>query len=165
MAAGKTTVGRLLAAQLGWQFIDVDAEIEAAAGKTVAELFQMHGEAWFREQERETIARLIASELLVLALGGGAIEDDSTRELLLSGGTHLVFLDASLETTLARCGVGDGKVDLTRPVLADMQNLEARYQRRLPLYRQSHQTVQVDALKPSEVVASVLRQVEGTLPS
>ena len=154
MGSGKSTVGPLLARQLGWQFIDVDDVIEAEAGSSIGELFARHGEAAFREREQAAIARLISAESLVLALGGGAIESDSTRALLL-GAEHvrLIHLEVGLSTSLARCSA-DARV---RPVLADRANLEARYLRRLPLYRSAHASVVVDALTPGEVVDDILR--------
>ncbi len=101
MGSGKTTVGPLLAARLGWSFLDVDDVIEAEAGTTIAEIFARHGEAAFRKQEQETIARLAAGDSLVLALGGGAIEHEATRALLLTTpGTLLVHLEVELATTL-----------------------------------------------------------------
>ena len=69
---------------LGWEFVDVDDVIVAEAGATIPEIFKREGETEFRRRERETIARLAGSGGLVLALGGGAIEDAATRELLLT---------------------------------------------------------------------------------
>jgi shikimate kinase len=103
---------------------------------------------------------MLVVEPLVLALGGGAIEDSRTRDLLLDPTSiHLVNLEASLETTLARCGPADS-IAATRPVLADRANVEKRYQSRLPLYRQSHQTVLVDLLTPHEVAEAILRYLQ-----
>jgi len=154
MGSGKTTVGPLIAQKLGWQFVDVDDVIEARAGCTIAELFKREGEAAFRERERAAIAHLAAGDGLVLALGGGAIETEATRDLLLSApGTLLVHLEVALETTLARCRGTEG----SRPILADRANLEARYARRLPLYRTAHVSIAVDALTPHEVAQAVLR--------
>ena len=103
MGSGKTTVGPLVAARLGWRFIDLDDVIEAEAGVPIAEIFVQHGEPRFREQERDTIARLAAQDNLVLALGGGAIETEATRTLLTAGeGTLLVHLEVQLSTTLTR---------------------------------------------------------------
>src|SRR5215472_16058077 len=94
MGSGKSTVGPLLAAQLGWRFVDADDVIEAEAGMPITEFFARQGETAFRERERATIARLADEDALVLALGGGAIETEATRELLLnSPGTLLVHLD------------------------------------------------------------------------
>jgi shikimate kinase len=156
MGSGKTTLGPLLAARLGWSFIDVDDVIEAEAGITIAELFARHGEAAFRERERATIARLAAGDSLVLALGGGAIEHQATRTLLLAApGTLLVHLEVELATTLNRCQ----GTEQTRPILADHANLAARYQRRLPLYRMAHVSIPVDSLTPDEAVNAILRLI------
>jgi shikimate kinase len=154
MGAGKSTVGPLLAARLGWRFVDVDEIIEAEAGAAIADLFAREGETAFREREQQAIASLVFGNDLVLALGGGAIENSATRTLLLaSEGTLLVHLEIELATTLARCA----GTESTRPILADHTNLESRYQRRIPLYRQAHVSIPVDALSPEEVVEAILR--------
>jgi len=153
MGSGKSTVGPLVAARLGWSFIDVDDVIETEAGAPIAELFARRGEAQFRDREHETIVRLAAGEGLVLALGGGAIERAETRALLLtSTGTLLVHLEVKLSTTLNRCA----GTEHTRPVLADQANLARRYDLRLPLYRTAHFSIHVDALSPEEVVDAIL---------
>jgi shikimate kinase len=154
MGSGKSTVGPLVAARLGWRFIDADDVIEAEAGIPIAEIFANHGEPHFREQERATIARLATTDALVLALGGGAIETETTRILLTSDErTLLVHLEVQLSTTLARCGGTEG----SRPVLADQANLARRYERRLPLYRTAHISIPVDRLTPDEVAETVVR--------
>jgi shikimate kinase len=154
MGSGKSTVGPLLASRLGWSFVDADDSIEADAGCTIPELFRRHGEAEFRRRERDTIARLAGGDRLVLALGGGAIEEAATRALLLSApDTLLVHLEVELATALARCRGAEN----LRPVLADRKNLAARYQRRLPLYRMAHASIAVDALTPEQVVEAILR--------
>jgi shikimate kinase len=156
MGSGKTTVGPLLAARLGWRFIDADDVIEAESGLTISEFFAREGEAAFRTREQETIARLVAEDALVLALGGGAIENAATRSMLPAlDGTLVVHLEVQLATTLARCTGSEG----TRPVLADRANLEARYQRRLPLYRSAHVSIPADALTPAEVAEAIMRAV------
>ena len=153
MGSGKSTVGPLIAGRLGWPFLDADQVLEAEASCTIAEIFSRHGEPYFRDLEHAVIARLIAADNLVLALGGGAIERADTRDLLLNtSGALLVHLEVQLATTLARCG----GTEQTRPVLADRANLAARYERRLPLYRSAHVSIPVDALTPDEVAAAVL---------
>lgn len=153
MGSGKSTVGPLVAARLGWRFLDVDSVIEAEAGCTIAELFKLHGEPAFRDLEHAAIARMTAEDRLVLALGGGAIERDATRELLLTApGTLLVHLEVKLATTLARCSGTEG----SRPVLADQANLARRYERRLPLYRTAHVSIPADAITPEQVAEAVL---------
>jgi len=154
MGSGKSTVGPLVAARLGWKFSDADDVIAAEAGCTIPEIFRREGEAAFRERERATIARLAGEDALVLALGGGAIESEATRSLLLHAPeTLLVHLEVELATTLARCR----GTEHLRPVLADQENLAGRYQRRLPLYRAAHVSIAVDALTPEEVVAAIVQ--------
>ena len=162
MGSGKSTVGPLLAARLGWRFIDADDVIVADAGIPIAEFFARHGEPAFREREHATIARLAHEHYLVLALGGGAIETEPTRHLLLnSPGTLLVHLDVKLETTLHRCG----GTEHTRPVLADQENLRARYERRLPLYRTAHISIPADDITPNQGVDAIVQAMESRLPA
>jgi shikimate kinase len=157
MGSGKTTVGPLVARELGWRFLDVDDVIEADAGSSIAEIFAHRGEAFFRDLEHATIARLAAEDALVLALGGGAIERAETRSLLLTTpGTILVHLEVALATTLARCSGTEN----IRPILADQANLAARYQRRLPHYRTAHVSIAVDALSPAQVAEAILQAAQ-----
>lgn len=154
MGSGKSTVGPLLARRLGWRFVDVDDVIEADAGCTIAELFARHGEAAFRDREHAAIVRLAGGDALVLALGGGAIEREETRTLLLTDkSTFLVHLEVNLTTTLARCS----GTESTRPVLADQANLARRYQRRLPLYRTAHASIATDLRTPEELVEEIVK--------
>lgn len=153
MGSGKSTVGPLLAARLRWRFVDADDVIEAETGVPISVYFARFGEADFRERECHTVARLAAEDRLVLALGGGAIETAATRDVLLrSPGTILVHLEVALETTIKRCGGTEG----TRPVLADRANLEARYARRLPLYRLAHVSIAADVLTPNQLVEAIV---------
>jgi shikimate kinase len=160
MGSGKSTVGPLVAARLKWRFIDADDVIVAESGMAIADFFARHGEGAFRDLERATIARLAAEDGLVLALGGGAIEDPATRDLLLrSAGLILIHLEVELVTTLERCRGTDG----IRPILADRVNLSARYERRLPLYRQAPVTIHADSLTPEQVVDAVIQAAAGLL--
>jgi shikimate kinase len=153
MGSGKSTVGPLLAARLGWRFVDADDVIVADTGMAITNFFACHGEGAFREREHAAIARLAGEDALVLALGGGAIETEATRELLLkSAGTMLVHLDVKLETTLVRCG----GTEQTRPVLADQANLRARYERRRPLYELAHVSINADEITPKQVVDAIV---------
>jgi len=154
MGSGKSTVGPLIAARLGWRFVDADNVIEDDAGLRIAEIFTRHGEAAFRDIEHTTIARLVSGDGLVLALGGGAIEHAETRELLLTvEGTLVVHLEVELGTTLARCK----GTESVRPILADRTHLENRYARRLPLYRIAHVSITADLMTPQEVAEAVMR--------
>jgi shikimate kinase len=154
MGSGKSTVGPLVAARLGWRFTDADDVIVAETGMAITEFFARHGEAAFRNREQEIIARLAGEDGLVLALGGGAIEHPATRELLLTTpGLLLVHLEVELVTTLDRCR----GTESTRPILADQPNLAARYERRLPLYRTAHVTITADAMTPDQVTEAIIR--------
>jgi len=161
MGSGKSTVGRLLAAQLAWHFSDLDAEIESESGLSISQIFAQKGEIVFREIEHECLARTLGSASerntrLVLALGGGTVEDESTRSLLIhSPGNCLVFLHAELTDLLARCTV-DGK---TRPLLAAPDAMEARHNQRLPHYQAAHLTVTTTGLAPQDVADRVRAHV------
>ena len=153
MGSGKSTVGPLLAERLGWKFIDADEAIVAEAGCSIPEIFRQRGEPGFRELERAVIGRLVAGDGLVLALGGGAIEDASTRALLVQARDGmLLHLEVELATTLARCAGTEGD----RPILADQANLASRHARRLPLYREAHVSIPVDTLTPQQVVDAIV---------
>ena len=101
MGAGKSSVGRRLAARLGLAFVDADAEIESAAGMTIPEIFAKHGEADFRSGEKRVIARLLDSGPQVLATGGGAVMDQKTRDLIHIKGIS-VWLKADLDVLMKR---------------------------------------------------------------
>jgi shikimate kinase len=123
MGVGKSTVGRRLAARLGLTFVDADAEIEVAAGMTIAEIFERFGEAHFRDGERRVIARLIGGKPGVIATGGGAFMNDTTRALILAHATA-VWLDADLDTLAGRVSRRDDRPLLrgkdARAVLGDL---------------------------------------------
>lgn len=101
MGSGKTNVGRRLAARLGLQFRDADAEIEKAAGCTIAELFARYGEPQFRDEERRVMRQLLAADPLVLATGGGAFMDAETRSILRREAVS-IWLRCGLPTLLQR---------------------------------------------------------------
>ncbi|MHB1064292.1 MAG: 3-dehydroquinate synthase [Georgenia sp.] len=109
--AGKTTVGRLIAAALGVEFLDTDEEVERVAGMSIAELFVAEGEAAFRALEHETVLRVLAEHDGVVALGGGAVMHPGTRAALV--GHPVVFLDVDVAQAVARVGRSR-----TRPLLA-----------------------------------------------
>ncbi|HEV2275380.1 MAG TPA: shikimate kinase [Acidobacteriaceae bacterium] len=156
MGAGKSTVGGLLAEALGWRFLDLDCVIEAECRKSVAEIFRDHGESYFRERERQALQQLAGERNLVLALGGGAVEDPSSlAALLTSADTCLVFLDAPLSALLSRVQGASG----TRPLLTTQEDLHARLERRLPLYRSAHLTVETTDLAARQVAERVIEHV------
>jgi shikimate kinase len=132
MGAGKSTIGRLLAARLSWQFLDLDAHLEARTGATILQLFERHGEAHFRRLESTALASALGHDHTVLALGGGTPEELTNRLLLeQTPATLTIFLDAPFPTLFDRCMLQD----IARPVLADPAAAQLRFQKRHPLYR------------------------------
>ena len=101
MGAGKTSVGKRIAAKLHLPFIDADAEIEKAADATIPEIFAQHGEAYFRDGERRVIRRLLDGNPKVLATGGGAFMNEETRGAILEGAVS-IWLRAELDVLMAR---------------------------------------------------------------
>jgi shikimate kinase len=170
MGAGKSTVGPLLAARLGFQFIDADQHLEREAGLTVAEIFESQGEAAFRRMEAETVRQLIRVSGLVLALGGGALEAESTRTALKDAPqTCVVFLDAPVDTLLSRCErPSAGGTLAVRPLLAalreDRRLLEQKLSSRLEHYRDAHFTIATADLSPSQVAEEIVARLPGSQP-
>jgi shikimate kinase len=161
MGAGKSTVGPILAERLGWRFIDADRELESEAGATVAHLFSTFGEPTFRHMEAQVVARLCATTATVIALGGGAIESESTRSLLAnSSNTYVVFLHAPLEVLIDRC---ERQPDAAvRPVLRRREALQQRFQARLPHYQSAHLTLDTKGLDPHSVADRLLQTMTET---
>ncbi|TCK75426.1 shikimate kinase [Acidipila rosea] len=154
MGAGKSTVGRLLARQLGWQFFDADEVIQVRNQATIAEIFSSGGEAVFRRLEAETIHSLLVESHSVISLGGGALETSETRELLLTDpATFLVFLDAPLDILLQRCEQQPGAA--IRPVLLEREKLQERFARRLPHFRRAHLIVPTSGISPTETAMKI----------
>jgi shikimate kinase len=156
MGAGKTTVGGLVAAALGCAFLDTDELVEAGAGKPVAEIFVDDGEAHFRSLERAAVAEALTTHEGVLALGGGAVLDESTRALL--AGRTVVFLQVGLSDAASRVGLG-----VSRPLL--LGNVRGRIKQlldeRTPIYSAvARYTVPTDGLSAAEVADRVLALVQ-----
>lgn len=153
MGAGKTAVGRRLAATLGVGFADSDEAIVEAASMSIPDIFELYGEAAFRDVERRVIARLIDEAPGVLALGGGAFVDERTRALL-AGRAVSIWLKADLETLVARTA----KKRATRPLLlqGDPREILADLMaRRYPVYALADHTVATGDQPLEDVVASI----------
>jgi shikimate kinase len=133
MGAGKSSVGRRLAARLGIAFVDADTEIESAAGMTIPEIFAKHGEGYFRSGEARVIARLLDNGPQVLATGGGSIMDQRTRDLIHIKGIS-VWLKADLDVLMKRT-----KRRSDRPLAEKIKDLLPL---REPAYAQSDIVVQ-----------------------
>lgn len=153
MAAGKTTVGRLLSEELGWSFVDLDAVIEQRAGMTIAEIFSEYGEAHFRGLEKQALREISeAASRAVVALGGGTYADSENRRIAHESGT-CVFLDAPLDQILSR--IEDHE---TRPLARRREDLAALYEKRLPAYRESDLHVGAHG-DPSDVAAGIIEKL------
>ncbi|HTU46514.1 MAG TPA: shikimate kinase [Bryobacteraceae bacterium] len=154
MAAGKTTVGRAVAEELGWCFIDIDNEIEAHEGRSIAEIFRERGERYFRELEsqviRGRIALIEAGDPCVMALGGGAFVQAKNWEIIQNNGVT-VWLDCQLETVRQR--LGDG---VTRPLAQDHGALAQLFEDRRPLYARADFRIDVDTDDVGKIVGKIL---------
>lgn len=150
MGAGKTTVASLLAERWGVTVRDTDTDIEAVAGKPVSDIFVEDGEAAFRTLERQAVAAALATHDGVLALGGGAVLDPGTRELL--HGHRVVYLRVGLADAVKRVGLGTG-----RPLLlGEAGGIRARVRQlldeRAPVYEAvATEVVDTDGRSPAEV--------------
>jgi shikimate kinase / 3-dehydroquinate synthase len=153
MGAGKTSIGRRLAARLGLPFRDADAEIELAAGCTVPELFARYGERAFRDGERRVIRRLLAGDQMVLAFGGGAFMDPETRTAARAESVS-VWLRCPLATLVRRVSGRDH-----RPLLADGDPagiLQRLIEQRYPIYAEADVTIDCADETPDATTAKVL---------
>ncbi|MGI3164770.1 shikimate kinase [Pseudooceanicola sp. 200-1SW] len=142
MGAGKTAVGRAVAQILGVGFRDSDAEIEAAANMTIAEIFTRDGEDFFRQKERQVIARLLEEAPAILSTGGGAYMAPANREMITRQGVA-VWLDADLDLLWNRVRHRD-----TRPLLKTPDpraTLRKIYEARVPVYAQADLSVKARA--------------------
>jgi shikimate kinase/3-dehydroquinate synthase len=161
MGAGKTSIGRRLASRLGMPFRDADAEIEAAAACSIAELFSRYGEPAFRDGERRVIRRLLASDPLVLALGGGAFMDPETRAAVRLRGVS-VWLRCKLPTLLRRVSGRDHRPLLaTGDPAAILQRLMAV---RHPIYAEADIVVDCSDESPETTTSRVLDKVAAWRP-
>ncbi len=159
MGSGKTTVGRLLAARLGWRFADLDDSIEELLGRSVPQIFAEQGEAAFRAAELDALRELLAGSRVVIALGGGAPETLGLRDLLAGAPeTAVVYLEGAFEPLYGRCA--RQALDPTaaaRPLLGSRDEASARFARRLASYEAiATYTVQAEPGQPQEVASALL---------
>jgi shikimate kinase len=153
MGSGKSTIGRLLAARLGWTFIDLDAAIEAREGRSVAGIFEAVGEAAFRRMESEMLRRVSKNGRVVVALGGGAFIDPANRTFIGESGVS-VHLEVALDTVLGRI-----RDDGSRPLFRDPDRVAALYAERRPAYLEANIQLRTDGLPPETVTEQLLTLV------
>jgi len=164
---GKTTVARLLALHLGWDWADSDVEIELRAGRSIAAIFADQGEAAFRELEVQVVAELAGREKTVLALGGGAVVHASTRQLLLQYAAlrraSIVWLSAGAETLWQRIAA-DAVTAERRPNLTTrggITEITELLGKRAPIYRQcAALEVDTEGKTPADVAAEILARLQ-----
>jgi XRE family aerobic/anaerobic benzoate catabolism transcriptional regulator len=162
--AGKSTLGKMLARKIGWSFVELNKEIEALNGLSVAEIIALYGQEGFRRMEQAALGQLLARrELMVLATGGGIVSEPLTFDLILSS-FYTIWLKAEPEEHMARVrGQGD-----LRPMADDraaMAELRAILLSREPLYARASVTVDTAGLGIDEAAARVIAAVKPVLPS
>lgn len=159
MGAGKTTIGRLLAKQLGRTFVDSDWYIESQTGADIAWIFAKEGEAGFRERETRAIDELSQQQQIVLATGGGAVMSAQNRDFLEQRGI-VVYLNAPVDVQMARTAK-----DKSRPLLQQpnpRKILQDLYSTRDPLYRQvAHIIMPTGHTYPRHMVNQLLQLLES----
>jgi shikimate kinase len=154
MASGKTTIGRALADEIGWPFVDIDTEIEAREGKKISEIFTERGELAFREVESDVIRSHVnhieSGQPRVIALGGGAFIQPRNWDLIINNGVT-VWLDCPLD--IVRRRLGD---DTTRPLAANRNGLAQLFEDRRPLYARADFRVPVDTDHIPDIIQRIL---------
>ena len=156
-ATGKSTVGRLVAKSLNRDFVDADIELEASAGKTIAEIFAESGESVFRDLETATIANLVLANNSIIALGGGAVLREENRQMISNAGL-CVWLTASPECIEHRVSA-DPLTGQRRPNLTTsggIQEIREILEQREPIYRECAELeLDTQALTPEEIAVKI----------
>jgi shikimate kinase len=154
MGCGKSTVGACLADELGWSFFDLDKEIEKAAGESVAEIFQRHGETEFRRLETEALKKRVqdvrGGRPQVVALGGGAFTVPDNYELATTHGVT-IWLDTPLDVIEKRIAA-----EVHRPLAADPARFRALYEDRRQAYERADYRIETHDREKDYVVARIL---------
>lgn len=161
-ATGKTTLARLVAERLRWDWIDADVEIERRAGRSIAKIFAEQGEPAFRDIEAQVIADLCRRDRLVLAAGGGAPLRSESRRAMREAGL-VVWLTARPETILARM-TGDSTTTTRRPELTDkgpLAEIVHLLEVRTPIYQESsHLQLDTEGKTLDELVEAIIAQLK-----
>ncbi len=155
MASGKSTIGRLLAHELGWSFADIDEDIEAQQGSSVAEIFDARGETAFRKIEQEVIRQRVGEvergKPMVLALGGGAFAQAANHALLEENGVT-IWLDCPFPKVCSRVA---GTTH--RPLARDPAQFKQLYEDRRAAYRKADHRIEIDSDDPAAIVKAILK--------
>ncbi|HET9480708.1 MAG TPA: shikimate kinase [Candidatus Polarisedimenticolia bacterium] len=157
MGSGKTSVGRLLARELGFRFVDLDQQIELKRGLAIHEIFEREGEPEFRRLEALALRETGAMHDIVVATGGGTLSRWENRDFIQRHGIS-VWLDAPLSTMLERCRDGD-----RRPLLSTPERMSALLEERLGSYRSADLHILTAEREPGEVARQIASRVGAIL--
>jgi shikimate kinase len=163
MAAGKSTVGRVLASILRWRFFDLDCEIECRTKLRIHELFATHGEPHFRQIEADALRSILeqASAPTIIALGGGTFIESQNADLLHSCGAHVVFLDLAVEELLRRCqAASERSAQNPRPLADDAEAFCALHAQRLPHYRKAELVINTQGKAAEQVAQEIVAALD-----
>lgn len=162
MGSGKSTVGKRVAEKLQMDFIDFDKYIEAAVGKTIAEIFDTEGEEKFRLLERDHLAKLIPRDNCLISLGGGTPCFYNNIELINKSSTS-VYIDVAVDDLVKRLSNAKHK----RPLIRGMNEVDLKYfieanlEKRLPVYSQAHHTIKVGKKSIDEVAEAIIGMIRS----
>lgn len=168
MGAGKSSIGRALAALLGWRFVDLDEEIEAAEKMPICSIFRLQGEPRFREMEIAALRRILAaiSSPTVIALGGGTFIQAANAKLLRTASAQVVFLDPTVEEMLERCHIeSESSKEHLRPLAADPDAFRTLHTQRLPHYRKADLTVNTAGKTVEESAEEISAKLQFRFPT
>lgn len=157
MGAGKTTIGRKLSKAIGWQFVDLDQSIEVATGVSVTTIFEIEGEAGFRQREAQSLKQLTLSEKMVVATGGGAVLKPENRARMVATG-DVVYLHASPELIFERT-----RHDKSRPLLQvpdPLARISSLVEKRDPLYREMADIIVESGAGVNNAVSAIARAIK-----
>lgn len=162
MGCGKTTVGEILSRLLGWRFEDLDSRIQRREGCTIPEIFSNHGEARFRQIERESLLELVGemgSRPIVAALGGGTFVQPENSRILQDSGVPAIFLDAPVEDLWERCR----SAEPGRPLAKDKNQFRQLYEGRRSLYMEAAATIDTSGKDAESVAAEIAAWLQTNL--
>jgi shikimate kinase len=161
MGAGKSSVGRALAAELGWEFEDLDERIERRERRTIREIFRDAGEAEFRKSEhavlKEALGDLQSGTKRIMALGGGAFVQELNAALIKSSGIPTAFLDGSVEVLWERCLRQSAQRGVERPLMGNERNFRTLYERRRPHYLKASLRQETGGKDVEQIAAEIVQ--------
>ncbi len=152
MGAGKSSVGTILAQQMGWPFVDLDTVIEAGQGATIRQIFEEAGEPFFRQLEHSALVEVARKAPAVIALGGGTFVQRSNFDFICQTRGGTIWLDCPIEELWQRCSTMDN-----RPLFRDRESFFNLYKQRLPYYRQAEFRIATGGRSPEDIVQEILR--------